>query len=160
MGAHVKKTVINRKNLRPQTSDNAPTSGALRNDNMPLIPITSPFMRNVWLGNVWLRTYIHIIKKENEKQNLNINDEKCTIITRAKKNFVHAILTFIMGIVNRPHAKNSKNITTNAWYTLGSPIPELCNYKKKKQRIRRMFIWLLPDKNNTSICRKWKSASE
>lgn len=31
------------------------------------------------------------------------------------------------GIVSRPHAKNSKNITTKAWYTLGSPIPELWN---------------------------------
>lgn len=47
IGAHVKKTVIKRKNLRPQTSDKAPTSGALRNDRMPLMPITSPFMRNV-----------------------------------------------------------------------------------------------------------------
>lgn len=47
MGAHVKNTVISRKNFRPHTSDNAPTSGALKNDNMPLIPITSPFIRNV-----------------------------------------------------------------------------------------------------------------
>lgn len=35
MGAHVKKTVSSKKDLRPQTSDNAPISGALRNDKMP-----------------------------------------------------------------------------------------------------------------------------
>lgn len=32
-------------------------------------------------------------------------------------------------MVNKPHAKNSKNITTRAWYTLASPIPELCKTK-------------------------------
>lgn len=35
MGAHVKKTVSSKKDLRPQTSDNAPIRGALRNDNRP-----------------------------------------------------------------------------------------------------------------------------
>lgn len=35
MGAQVKKTVSSRKDLRPHTSDNAPISGALRNDNRP-----------------------------------------------------------------------------------------------------------------------------
>lgn len=35
MGAHVKKTVSSKKDLRPHTSDNAPISGALRNDNRP-----------------------------------------------------------------------------------------------------------------------------
>lgn len=45
------------------------------------------------------------------------------------------LLTFITGIVSRPHAKNSKNITTKAWYTLGSPIPELCGKKIKSIRI-------------------------
>lgn len=35
MGRHVKKTVMKRKNLRPHRSDNAPISGALRNDNRP-----------------------------------------------------------------------------------------------------------------------------
>lgn len=35
MGAHVKKTVSSKKDLRPHTSDNAPIRGALRNDNMP-----------------------------------------------------------------------------------------------------------------------------
>lgn len=35
------------------------------------------------------------------------------------------ILTDITGIVSNPQAKNSKNITTRAWCTLGSPIPEL-----------------------------------
>lgn len=54
MGAHVKNTVTSRKNLRPHTSDSAPMSGALRKDRMPLMPITRPFMRNVWFGNVWL----------------------------------------------------------------------------------------------------------
>jgi len=28
-----------------------------------------------------------------------------------------------MGDVRRPHAKNSRNITTVAWYTLGFPNP-------------------------------------
>lgn len=35
MGAHVKKTVSSKKDLRPQTSDSAPIRGALRNDNRP-----------------------------------------------------------------------------------------------------------------------------
>lgn len=35
MGAHVKKTVSSKKDLRPQTSDRAPMRGALRNDNRP-----------------------------------------------------------------------------------------------------------------------------
>lgn len=35
MGAHVKKTVSSRKDLRPHTSDSAPISGALRKDNRP-----------------------------------------------------------------------------------------------------------------------------
>lgn len=35
MGAHVKKTVSSKKDLRPQTSDSAPMRGALRNDNRP-----------------------------------------------------------------------------------------------------------------------------
>lgn len=47
IGAHVKNTVIRRKNFRPHTSDSAPINGALRNDRMPLIPITMPFIRNV-----------------------------------------------------------------------------------------------------------------
>lgn len=56
MGTQVKKTVMSRKNFRPQTSERAPMSGALRNDRMPLIPITNPFIRNVWSGKVLLRT--------------------------------------------------------------------------------------------------------
>lgn len=40
-------------------------------------------------------------------------------------------ITDIMGIVSRPQAKNSKNITTSAWCTLGSPIPELCQKQKR-----------------------------
>lgn len=47
MGAQVKKTVTSKKNFRPHTSDNAPTSGALRNDKIPLMPITRPFIKNV-----------------------------------------------------------------------------------------------------------------
>lgn len=35
MGAHVKKTVSSRKDLRPHTSDSAPISGALRKDSRP-----------------------------------------------------------------------------------------------------------------------------
>lgn len=35
------------------------------------------------------------------------------------------ILTEMTGIVRRPQAKNSRNMTTKAWYTLGSPMPEL-----------------------------------
>lgn len=31
----MKKTVSSKKDLRPQTSDNAPIRGALRNDNRP-----------------------------------------------------------------------------------------------------------------------------
>lgn len=52
IGIHVKNTVISRKNFLPQTSDNAPISGALRKLNIPLMPITNPFMRNVCSGNV------------------------------------------------------------------------------------------------------------
>lgn len=35
IGAQVKNTVKRRKDFRPQTSDNAPMRGALRNDNIP-----------------------------------------------------------------------------------------------------------------------------
>lgn len=47
IGKQVKKTVMSKNNFLPHTSDRAPTSGALRNDKIPLIPIMSPFMRNV-----------------------------------------------------------------------------------------------------------------
>jgi len=30
-------------------------------------------------------------------------------------------------MVRRPHAKNSRKMTTRAWCTLGSPIPDVCN---------------------------------
>lgn len=88
IGKHVKKTVINRNNLRPQTSDNAPTNGALKNDRIPLMPIIRPFMRNVCDGKVVFNTAI-------------------------------------TGMVSRPHAKNSRNITTRAWYRLGMPMPDV-----------------------------------
>lgn len=35
MGAQVKNTVTNRKDLLPQTSDNAPINGALMKDSKP-----------------------------------------------------------------------------------------------------------------------------
>lgn len=35
IGAHVKNTVSSKKDFRPQTSERAPISGALRNDNKP-----------------------------------------------------------------------------------------------------------------------------
>jgi hypothetical protein len=47
IGAHVKATVISRKNFRPHTSESAPISGAERKDKIPLIPIIKPFIRNV-----------------------------------------------------------------------------------------------------------------
>lgn len=47
MGAQVKNTVMSRKNFLPHTSDKAPIRGALRKDKIPLMPITSPFMRKV-----------------------------------------------------------------------------------------------------------------
>lgn len=37
---------------------------------------------------------------------------------------VQATLTVIIGVVSRPHAKNSRKMTTRAWYKLGSPMPE------------------------------------
>lgn len=68
IGTHVKNTVIRRKNFLPHTSDNAPISGALRKDRMPLIPITRPFIRNVWSGNVLLRTLMRgIVRSPHEK---------------------------------------------------------------------------------------------
>ena len=35
IGKHVKKTVINKKTLRPHISDIAPIKGALKNDKIP-----------------------------------------------------------------------------------------------------------------------------
>jgi hypothetical protein len=68
MGTQVKKTVMRRKNFLPQTSDSAPIRGALRNDKMPLMPITSPFMRNVWSGKVLLRTLMTgMVRRPHEK---------------------------------------------------------------------------------------------
>lgn len=68
MGTQVKKTVMRRKNFRPHTSDKAPISGALRKERMPLMPITRPFIRNVWSGKVLLRTFIRgIVSRPHEK---------------------------------------------------------------------------------------------
>lgn len=47
IGAHVKNTVMSKKNFLPHMSERAPMRGALRNDKMPLIPMTSPFIKNV-----------------------------------------------------------------------------------------------------------------
>lgn len=38
-------------------------------------------------------------------------------------------LTVSIGVVSKPQAKNSRKITTTAWYTLGSPIPCRCKTK-------------------------------
>lgn len=55
-------------------------------------------------------------------------------------------LTVSIGVVSKPQAKNSRKITTTAWYTLGSPIPCRC---KTKLLIKDMhilvwdkYIWL------------------
>ena len=56
IGTHVKKTVTSRKNFLPQMSERAPTSGAARNDRMPLIPTIRPFIRNVFSGKVEFNT--------------------------------------------------------------------------------------------------------
>lgn len=47
IGAQVKNTVTNKKNLRPQISDRAPINGADKKERIPLMPITNPFIRNV-----------------------------------------------------------------------------------------------------------------
>lgn len=73
MGTQVKKTVMSRKNFRPQTSERAPMSGALRNDRMPLIPITNPFIKNVWSGKVLLRTLMRGICKKYKIIKLTLN---------------------------------------------------------------------------------------
>ena len=68
IGTQVKNTVMRRKNFLPQTSESAPISGALRNDRMPLMPITRPFIRNVWSGKVLFRTLITgIVSSPHEK---------------------------------------------------------------------------------------------
>ncbi|RNA03794.1 hypothetical protein BpHYR1_006033 [Brachionus plicatilis] len=54
IGKQVKKTVISRNTFRPQMSDRAPISGALRNDKIPLTPWINPLAKNVLLGNVSL----------------------------------------------------------------------------------------------------------
>ena len=56
IGTHVKKTVTSKKNFLPQMSERAPTSGAARNDRMPLIPTIRPFIRNVFSGKVEFNT--------------------------------------------------------------------------------------------------------
>lgn len=114
MGAHVKKTVSSRKDLRPHTSDSAPIRGALRKDNRPFTPWISPFIRNVCWGNVW-----------------------CNTVS--------------IGVVRRPHAKNSKKMTTTAWYTLGSPIPWglppsfiIIFFARRMLRFSRFFFFFSP----------------
>lgn len=49
----------------------------------------------------------------------------------------------MMGIVKRPHEKYSKNITTNAWYTEGSPMPELCKDGRNKSGRKDFSINLI-----------------
>ena len=56
-----------------------------------------------------------------------------TMATKQMYNKMY-ILTDITGMVRSPHAKNSRKMTTRAWYTLGSPIPDVC--KKKKNSLR------------------------
>lgn len=48
-----------------------------------------------------------------------------------KKTIRSGILTVIMGAVSSPQAKNSRKMTTRAWYTLASPMPELWNTREK-----------------------------
>lgn len=73
IGAHVKNTVMRRKNFLPHTSERAPISGADKNEKMPLIPIINPFMRKVCSGNVLLRTFIiGIVRRPHEKYSKNI----------------------------------------------------------------------------------------
>lgn len=36
--------------------------------------------------------------------------------------FMYVLLTVSMGVVRRPHAKNSRNMTTTAWVTLARPV--------------------------------------
>lgn len=57
IGRQVINTVINKKNFRPQISDNAPINGADRNERKPFIPMMIPFIKNVWSGNVSFKTY-------------------------------------------------------------------------------------------------------
>jgi len=80
--------IIIKDGYLPQTSLSAPIKGALRKLRIPFMPMMSPFMRNVWSGNVDFKTDIR-------------------------------------GMVSRPHAKNSKKITTKAWYSEGLPMPEV-----------------------------------
>ena len=63
IGTHVKKTVTRRKNFLPQMSERAPTSGAARNDRIPLIPTIRPFIRKVFSGKVEFNTLKKNMKK-------------------------------------------------------------------------------------------------
>lgn len=55
-------------------------------------------------------------------------------------------LTVSIGVVSKPQAKNSRKITTTAWYTLGSPIPCRCKtkflIKDKHILVWDKYIWL------------------
>lgn len=48
-------------------------------------------------------------------------------------------LTVSMGVVSSPQAKNSRKMTTTAWYTLGFPIP-CCIWggKEKDNKIKKI----------------------
>lgn len=73
IGAHVKNTVMSKKNFLPHTSERAPIRGADKNEKIPLIPITKPFIKNVWSGKVLLSTLmIGIVKSPHEKYSKNI----------------------------------------------------------------------------------------
>lgn len=69
IGAQVKNTVMSKKNFLPHTSLSAPIKGALRNDRMPFMPITSPFIRNVCSGKVLFRTLITGIVRRPQAKN-------------------------------------------------------------------------------------------
>lgn len=61
MGEQVKVTVSRRNGLRPNTSDIAPISGALRNERNPLTPWINPFIRKVCSGKASSKTFNMLI---------------------------------------------------------------------------------------------------
>lgn len=49
-------------------------------------------------------------------------------------------LTVSIGVVSSPQAKNSRKITTTAWYTLGSPIPCRCKTEQSKKPFSSLVL--------------------
>lgn len=82
-------------------------------------------------GNWWLQLPLRTQYRENGKD-ISISRQTLSYKRQCSQGWS---LTVSIGVVSKPQAKNSRKITTTAWYTLGSPIPCRCKTKLLVKKI-------------------------